>query len=65
MRRYPRPLAFLVAALAALAQAGCCHWWHHGHRCCYTPAGPGPAGVAPAEAPALLPGAALRPPSAP
>ena len=33
-----RPAFFVCvfAALAALGQAGCCHWWHHRH-CCYPP----------------------------
>jgi hypothetical protein len=33
-----RPAVFVCVfvALAALGQAGCCHWWHHRH-CCYPP----------------------------
>jgi hypothetical protein len=53
-----------LAALGALAPAGCCHFWHH-HHCCYAPAADVSAANPLPASPGSPAGAPLRPMAAP
>jgi hypothetical protein len=57
----PGRIAFLVCALVALGQTGCCHWWHH--HCCYPPAECRPVVTAPAAV--VVPAGPAVPPQGP